>query len=182
MNRKFVFTGGPGAGKTTTLTALSKRGYSAVPESARRIIKERLAQGLSPRPEAAAFASEILSSDIEQYQSYGSTDEPVFYDRGIPDALYMLDAEAALPRNSASDYLGKYPYNRFVFFFPPWEDIYRTDSERDQTFQEAMDVFDAMKQWYQFWGYQALEVPRVGIEERVDFVLKTVDAVARTAT
>lgn len=95
MNYRFVLTGGPGAGKTTLLSVLGERGYPFVLESARRIIKERLAAGLSPRPDPVAFAQQILSADIDKYRDASACDV-MFFDRGVLDALYMLEAESAL--------------------------------------------------------------------------------------
>ncbi len=58
-----------------------------------------------------------------------------------------------------------------MFLLPPWQEIYGTDSERDQTFEESVEVFEGMKRWYERWGYETVEVPRVGIEGRVAFIL-----------
>ncbi|WP_027967475.1 AAA family ATPase [Halomonas halocynthiae] len=175
MNYRFVITGGPGSGKTTILTTLAERGYSFASESARKIIKERLAIGLSPRPEAVSFAHQILSADIKKYRNAGGSDRPTFFDRGVLDALYMLDAEDALTDEEASRYVQCFQYNRTVFLLPPWEEIYATDSERDQTFEQAVDVFEGMKRWYLRWGYETLEVPRGNVEERLSFILDVVE-------
>lgn len=86
MNHRFVITGGPGGGKTTILSSLAERGYRVVPESARRIIKERLAAGLTPRPDPDSFAQEILRSDIEKYREASTYDHTMFFDRGVLDA------------------------------------------------------------------------------------------------
>jgi predicted ATPase len=37
----YVITGGPSTGKTTTVTALTQRGYHVVEEAARLVIEER---------------------------------------------------------------------------------------------------------------------------------------------
>lgn len=174
MNHRFVVTGGPGGGKTTILNALSERGYSFAPESARKIIKERLAAGLSPRPDPVSFAQEILSSDIEKYQNVTSCDYAMFFDRGVLDALYMLNAENALTRDEIAKYVQMFPYNSVVFLLPPWKEIYDTDSERDQTFAESVEVFEGMKRWYSQWGYETLEVPRGNINERASFILQRI--------
>src|SRR5689334_383100 len=68
INLRFVITGGPGTGKTTILHALAARGYICAAESARAIIRERLASGLSPRPPLAQFGDEILQRDIARYR------------------------------------------------------------------------------------------------------------------
>src|SRR5262249_19690760 len=95
-NLRFVITGGPGAGKTTILHALAERGYRCAPESARAIIRERLASGLPPRPPLAQFGHEILHRDIARYRETQATDHPVFFDRGVVDALGILEEQQAL--------------------------------------------------------------------------------------
>lgn len=174
MSHRFILTGGPGAGKTTLLSLLGERGYPIVLESARKIIKERLAAGLSPRPDPVAFAQQILSADIEKYRDTSASDV-MFFDRGVLDALYMLEAERSLTHSEIAEYVQAFPYNNVVFLLPPWEEIYGKDSERDQTFDESIEVFEGMKSWYQQWGYETLEVPYGGIEERVAFMLKKVE-------
>lgn len=174
MDGAFVITGGPGGGKTALLNALAERGYRVAPEAARRIIRARLAQGLPPRPEPAAFAREILASDMEQYRAAQAHDGVTFFDRGVPDALYMLDLAGAITREEAAGLVQRFPYNNTVFLLPPWEDIYGTDAERDQSFEEAVAVFEGMSRWYAQWGYQTVEVPRVSVEARVTFILNTI--------
>ena len=39
--------------------------------------------------------------------------------------------------------LATYPFHATVFVLPPWEAIYATDAERDQSFADAVDVHDA---------------------------------------
>ncbi|WP_422141841.1 hypothetical protein [Vreelandella salicampi] len=60
----------------------------------------------------------------------------------------MHDEESALTRADIANYVEAFPYNPVVFLLPPWEDIYGTDSERDQTFEESVEVFGGMKRWY----------------------------------
>ncbi|CEP37216.1 MULTISPECIES: AAA family ATPase [unclassified Halomonas] len=175
MNHLFVLTGGPGGGKTALLDALAERGYRVVPESARSIIKERLAAELSPRPDPVAFAQDILKSDIEKYRSVAVGEQATFFDRGVLDALYMLNAESALSRADIANYVQMILYNPVVFLLPPWEDIYAIDSERDQTFEESLEVFEGMKSWYSQWGYKTLEVPRDTVEERATFILQRLE-------
>lgn len=167
-----MITGGPGGGKSTLLDALAERGYRIAPEAARRLIKERLAAGLPPRPDPVSFARAILQSDIEQYRAATAHDGVTFFDRGVLDALYMLDLESDISRDEIASLVQAFPYNGTVFLLPPWEAIYGTDSERDQTFEESVAVFEGMKQWYSRWGYETVEMPHVSVEARVSFILK----------
>src|SRR5215831_16873090 len=174
-NLRFVITGGPGAGKTTILNALAARGYMYAAESARAIIRERLASGLSPRPPLAQFGNEILHRDIARYRETRVTDHPVFFDRGIVDALGILAQQHAISLGEAAAYIRSFPYNKVVLLMPPWEDIYRTDAERDQTFAESVQVCESLRQWYARWDYETIEVPCTAIDQRVTFILQAVE-------
>ena len=76
--------------KTTLIDALAEQSDRVVPESARRIIKERLAAGLSPRPNLVSFAQEILSSDIEKYWSVIACKHATLFERGVLHAYTCL--------------------------------------------------------------------------------------------
>lgn len=180
-NLRFVVTGGPGAGKTTVLEALAKRGYNIASESARAFIRRRRQAGLSPRPPLRQFSREILAMDIDLYQNIPVTDQPVFFDRGVVDALAMVAEQGALSPLDIEAHMSAFPYHEIVFMFPPWEAIYRTDAERDQSFSESIRVYVALSHWYAQWKYQAVEVPKVAIEARVDFILQTVEGVLTRA-
>src|SRR5262245_7417641 len=135
-----IVTGGPGAGKTTLLAELAAIGYATVDESARAVIAERRARGESPRPDPLAFAREILRRDIEKYVSHPDTPEWVFFDRGLIEALGMLHEASPLPFAELTAMLARYPFHETVFVLPPWDAIYTTDTERDQSFADAVAV------------------------------------------
>ena len=169
--RRIIVTGGPGAGKTTLLAALRAAGHTAVDESARAIIQERLACGLSPRPPALEFARQILHRDIAKYHQPPERDL-VFFDRGIVEALCMVDQAARLEAHELRALLSQYPYDRRVFVLPPWEAIYTTDSERDQTFADALRVYETVTRWYRRCAYEIIEVPTGPVAERCAYVLR----------
>ena len=162
--------GGPGAGKTTLLDALRANGYQCVPDAARALIKSRLAAGLSPRPEPTEFANNILNADIAGYRNTAVAGAAVFFDRGVVDALGMLYREGTVSEAQIEAHLSRYPFNRTVFLLPPWEEIYTTDSERDQTFAESVAVFESVRSWYGQCGYEPVRVPIGSVAERVRFI------------
>jgi len=167
-----IVTGGPGAGKTTLLAELAARGYATVEESARAIIAERLACGESRRPEALAFAQEIWRRDVEKYIKQPCTSRWVFFDRGLVEALAMLHEASPLLSGERAALLAGYPFHGTVFVLPPWEAIYANDSERDQSFAEAVAVHTKVVLWYASCGYVVNEVPRLPVAERADHVLR----------
>lgn len=166
-----VITGAPGAGKTTLLQALHARGFTIVSDSPRVIIQQRKQRGLSPRPERAEFVQQTLRMDIDNYRHHAASAGPVFYERGVIDALAGLHSLAPLAGAELRAWLQQYQYCPKVFLLPPWRDIYVTDAERDQTFEHALFVDQVTRQWYQQCGYDVIEVPMTTMEQRCVFVL-----------
>jgi predicted ATPase len=167
-----VLTGGPGAGKTTLLAELASMGYATVEESARAIIAERLASGLNRRPAPSEFARQILSRDIEKYVVQPQTSKWVFFDRGLIDALGMLQEVSPMPYEELRSTLTRYPFHKPAFILPPWEAIYANDAERDQTYAEAVMVYERLRKWYRVCGYDIHEVPRLPVTQRARHVLE----------
>lgn len=167
--RRIIVTGGPGAGKSSLLAGLAKRGYTVMQDSPREIIRSRKARGLSPRPEPLEFANEILLRDVEQYHSAGPG--TVFYERAIPDALVALHQLRIVTESEARHHLATHRYNQTVFFLPPWQAIYITDDERDQTFAHSLRVYEAVRDWYTRMDYHLVEVCPAPVEDRCRFVL-----------
>jgi predicted ATPase len=69
--------------------------------------------------------------------------------------------------------LARYRFHPTAFILPPWEQIYCGDIERDQTFDEAVALHGAIRDWYIECGYNLVEVPRDSVEDRCEFVLRT---------
>lgn len=173
--RRVVLSGGPGAGKTTLLHELGRRGHATVGDSAREVIAERVARGLPRRPDAQRFAREILLRDIEKY-ALQPGGEIVFHDRSAVESLGMLREAGALQDAELSVQLTKLRYFETVFMLPPWPDIYRTDSERDHSFDHAQRVHQQLVRWYGRCGYRLVEVPRLPVAQRADHVLRHLHA------
>ncbi len=174
-NLRFVITGGPGAGKTTILQALAERGYLSAAESARAIIRERLASGLRPRPPLAQFGNEILQRDIARYRETRVTDYPVFFDRGIVDALCILAQQHAIALGRQKRMSGRFLITKLcclcllgkTFIVPTLSEI--------RPLSESVQICEGLRQWYARWDYKTIEVPRTAIDQRVNFILQTVE-------
>jgi len=174
-----VLTGGPGVGKTTLLTELQRQGFSIVPEDARRIIKEQLETGGDGLPwkNKLHYAELMLQASCTSYEQQVSknTDQYVFFDRGIPDTLTYIDMEGLAVEGQLLQEAKERRYHKKVFILPPWEAIYENDNERKQNWKEAEDTFNVLKDTYEKLGYETIEVPKITVNERVQFILKNIE-------
>jgi predicted ATPase len=168
-----VLTGGPGVGKTTVLAALREAGFATVAESARSIISERLARRLAPRPSAPEFAREVVRRDIAACEASKPVMGWVFFDRGLIDGLGLLSEAENLTEEELSSMLAQHPFHSQAFVLPPWQEIYVTDQERDQSFEDCLRIHNSLLRWYRHCGLTLHEVPLAPVQERVAFILAT---------
>jgi len=174
MSKRIILTGGPGAGKTTILESLAQQGYRTEKDYAREIICERLAAGLSPRPSPTVFNLESFRRNQLPYEEAGKHDL-TFFERGVCESVASQCLNERITQAEADRLMAEYRYDEPVFLLPPWEEIYTTDSERDQTYEHAIEVFEVIFEWYHRYDYGAEEIPTGFIEDRVEFVTKTLD-------
>lgn len=173
-----ILTGGPGVGKTTLLAELAAQGFTTVAESARAVIAERLARGLGARPAPAEFAREIVERDLAAFGSAGGTADWVFFDRGLVDGLGLLNESEPMTEQELGALLKQFRFHPHAFVLPPWEAIYTTDSERDQSFADCLRVHAVLVRWYRRCGFVLHEVPRLPAPARAAFVLATLNGSA----
>jgi len=172
-HRFVVISGCSGGGKSTLLTELGRRGYATVAEPGRRIVRqELLGEGLAlPWVDGVAFARRAVALAIADHTTAAQSAGWVFFDRGLIDAaaaLQHLTGEAALPT------LGQtYRYHPRVFLVPPWREIYATDPERRHDFDVAIAEYPRLLRAYPSLGYEVTELPKIGVSERADFVLRS---------
>ena len=179
--RFFVVTGGPGSGKSSLIDALQNNGYARSVEAGRGVIQDQTTIGGRALPwvDPVLFAEMMLCWELRSYQT--ATHQPglVFFDRGVPDVIGYLRL-LNLPVPAHMEKAAKtFRYNRRVFIAPPWQEIFRQDRERRQNFDQAVRTYDTMVATYTALGYDLEEIPRVPIDERVRFVLQSVDPVTR---
>jgi len=173
----YIITGGPGVGKTTLLEELNQRGYEYVPEIARDIIARQMvtAGDALPWMNKRKYADMMLSHSVDDFLRMSDRETLLFFDRGIPDTFgyKVLIKQEINPELLHA--VNTYRYNPTVFILPPWREIYETDSERKQDYNEAVETYDVMKKVYSQLGYKLIDVPPAPVGERANFVLQLLD-------
>ncbi|MEK1889040.1 MAG: AAA family ATPase [Phyllobacterium sp.] len=179
QNNFIIVTGGPGAGKTSLITALEQDGYAASPEAGRAIIQHQQAiDGPAlPWEDPALFAESMLSWELRSFDMATANPNITFFDRGVPDIIGYLELSGMAVPPHMLKAAERYRYNRSVLILPPWPEIFAQDAQRKQTLEEAEQTFHSMISAYGRFGYALIEVPRLPVSERVGFVRKHVAAV-----
>lgn len=167
-----LISGCSGGGKSSLLDALHLRGFATVPEPGRRIVEEERARNGTALPwvDLKAFAEravEMSRSDLAQAAGQAC---PVFFDRGLIDAAVALQHAGGAPYRTVLG--GERPYATRVLLAPPWPEIFVTDPERRHGFDAAEAEFARLSPALEDLGYKTIELPKVPVEERVDFVLR----------
>src|SRR5690606_8173721 len=167
----YVITGGPGVGKTALIDELQSRGYETVPETARALIAEQQHINGDALPWKDRFLYKELMFDrsVESYAYCERTmyhHQAVFFDRGILDSICYAGLIHAQVDAHMKFYAEHWRYNNTVFILPAWREIYKTDGQRRQRWEEAVLTFEKMKETYIQYGYTAIELPKVSVNER----------------
>jgi predicted ATPase len=170
----YIISGGPGAGKTTLLLELEKLGYTHAPEAARQIIQEQVRAGGDALPwgDCRAYTQRMLQRSIDLYLQYTPAAQTTFADRGIPDTLCYARLIGLTDVRFIESACRQYRYASFVFLAPPWQQIYETDSERKQDFNEAVRTFAFISEIYRELGYETIELPKLAPIDRARFILE----------
>jgi predicted ATPase len=168
-----VIIGGPGTGKTTLIDGLVQKGFCCYPEISRQVTAQAQQQGI----EQLFLENPLLFSELllegRKKQFHDAHQEPhniVFLDRGIPDVLaYMHYIGDSYP--PFFDAVCKEHIYTKIFILPPWEDIYVSDQERYENFEQAQLIHDHLVETYQNYGYKLIEVPKDSVDKRILFIL-----------
>jgi len=176
MQKKIVITGGPGTGKSTVIDELIKLKYTCMPEISRKITIDAKKNGIDQLflSKPLLFSQLLLDGRENQFlQAHIKKSDIVFFDRGIPDVHgYMNYLGVDYPKN----YIEKSLEHRYsnIFMMPPWEEIYTTDNERYESFEQSLAIYNHLKKTYLELNYEIIEVPLGNVLKRVNFILNTI--------
>lgn len=181
--KKIVITGGPATGKTSIIKGLQNKGYRCFHEIIRHLTNEAKENGnlgsLDTNPidsvlNPLEFNRKLLDGRKEQYLKSEKVDcSLVFFDRGIPDVLAYMDYYNQTLQSEFIETAALHKYE-VIFLLPMWKEIFITDEERFESYEDALKIQDCLKRNYMNFGYSIIEVPRDSIENRIEFILKNV--------
>ena len=176
MQQKIVLIGGPGTGKSSIINELISRGFYCKQEISREVTLEAQKKGIDQLflTDPLLFSNLLLEGREKQFlDTNNSKEEIVFFDRGIPDVhayleFFNTEYPAYFIKKSKT-----YLYTK-VFMLPPWKDIYTSDNERYESFDQATKIHHHLKKTYQNIGYKICNVPFGTIQERTNYILDAI--------
>ena len=175
--KKIVIAGGPGTGKTTIINHLKAHGFLCYDEISRQVTLQARKDGIEQMflTEPLLFSKKLLEGRTQQFLDATKESESfVFLDRGLPDVLAYLDYIG----DTYPEYFVKacevYQYD-YIFVLAPWQDIFKSDSERYESFEEAIEIHQHLLETYKRFGYKLIDVPFGSIKNRADFVLESLN-------
>ncbi len=166
--KKFVITGGPGAGKTTLILKLEEMGEVVVHESASDHIKLRQDQGITEPWKEKFFQTDILKLQLFRESRIPKKSKRVFIDRGIIDGLAYLDKRSNEYKSIYKE-AKKSKYTK-VFFVESLKNVEKTKIRRENK-KEAEKLAKKFKEIYCSFGFEVIVIPAVSVGERVQLIL-----------
>lgn len=173
MQKRIVITGGPGTGKSSIIKELEKDGYCCLHEVSREITAAAQREGISQLflAQPLLFSQKLLEARIGQFHEAAAIQSNmVFIDRGIPDVVAYMDYFGTQYPSEFGEACIDYKYDH-IFLLPPWEEIYLTDNERYESFEQAVKIYEQLKLSYLSTGYSPIEVPKNSVTLRSEFIL-----------
>jgi predicted ATPase len=172
--RKIIITGGPSTGKSTVIEELKNRKYFCFDEVSREIIKEAQKEGIEQLflEDPYLFSEKLIKERLKQYQMADNiAEEIVFFDRGIPDVnAYLNYVKQPIP-DDFEQITKANRYDKYVFIMPPWSEIYTTDAERYESFNQAQLIHNKLVNYYKSLDYYLIFVPFGEVNKRADYII-----------
>lgn len=166
-----VITGAPGTGKTTLIGMLADLGYTTIPEAAKAVIDDGLAQGQTLdqiRGDEYAWQAAIRKRHM-LHQANVHTDQLAFFDRSAHDNLAHLRYYQLQPGAEWDDIKTSNPY-KTVFLLEPLDDVAQAYF-RTEDIHFSRKITSIMEDVYREAGANPIRLPAMPPAERLAFIL-----------
>lgn len=175
-NNWYVITGGPSSGKTSLLELFESQGYCVIPEVARLVIDEGLANGKTVQ-EVRADEREFQDKIFARKLSVEATHDPTqltLLDRGMHDSLAYYQSYGWEPNKAMEEGLTQARYQK-IFLLDPLP-VFDKDYARTEDANFANQLADLLYKAYAQYDMTPIRVPVMSLAERQAFILKHIDS------
>jgi len=182
QEKRFIFTGTPGSGKTSVILDLEKLGHVVITESATDVIAEAQAKGNMRPWEDSDFIDNIIR--VQKSRQMNATGNLQFYDRS-PFCAYALGCYSAhwhgnnfnpspILLDEINRFLKQGIYQDKVFFFENLGFIEHTEA-RKISYEDALIFEKIHLDVYKKFGFKIIMVPAGWtVTQRRNFILDQV--------
>lgn len=172
-----VISGCSGGGKSTLINELSKMGYSVIHEAATRALEEQLAADgpITPWKNPLCFCELLIAKAVDDFHRANSMTDSlkkiVFFDRSFLEGIRWHNTFNSISSNHYYSLIEQLRYFHSIYITPPWKEIYVQNDLRRHSFNKSVEDYQRVVAFYSECGYQLLELPKVNVRARADFIL-----------
>lgn len=177
MQKKIVITGGPGTGKSTVINELENQDFMCMHEISREVTLMARKNGIEQLflKDPLLFSKLLLEGRVQQFKKAEKLNNNIiFFDRGIADVYAYMNYLGVNYPEIFIDECKTNIYTNPIFLMPPWKEIYITDNERYESFEQSLAIHNHLETAYKNLGYTVIEVPFGTAKERARFILNTI--------
>ena len=176
--KKIVITGGPGTGKSSIIEELGNRGFICFEEISRQVTLDARKKGFDQLflENPILFSELLLKGRKQQFlDALNHSADLVFIDRGLPDVLAYMDYIGDVYPKDFIDTCKNNVYDH-VFILSPWKEIYKSDNERYENFEQSVRIHHHLLNTYEKYDYSLIHVPFDSINNRTNHILECIKA------
>jgi predicted ATPase len=181
--KRYVLTGAPGAGKTSVLGALRKRGFPVVAEAATDVISQQQARGVAEPWQLDDFIDRIVALQRDRVQAAeiqpAELHPAELHDRSVICTLalsrFQGRPETPLLAAEVARVVAAALYQRPVFFVRPLGFIVPTAARRI-SYRESLDFERLHEAAYREHGYDIIGVAAASVAERAALIADEIAA------
>jgi predicted ATPase len=123
------------------------------------------------------FSELLLEGRKNQYLNANNQNSNlVFFDRGIPDVLAYMDYIGDIYPKEFIETCRNHVYDH-VFILSPWQEIFTSDNERYENFDQSVRIHHHLLNTYEKYEYNLIDVPFERVEKRADHILDIIKSV-----